>query len=146
MAKARTAAQVIADIRAFQPAGGNWRRLDDLFGELWATGAAGRHVADLLAVLERFPEDDGAGVLWSVVHGVVGTLSTWLPWMQYDDRPTFRDFAYVAFTIGMTFQVSDTGLRSTLVRATALRHALMSFVFNTVILAVTVNVVAGLSS
>jgi hypothetical protein len=70
MAKARTAAQIVADIRAFQPAGGNWRRLDDLLGELWAAGAAGRHVADLLAVLERFPEDDGAGVLWSVVHGV----------------------------------------------------------------------------
>ena len=32
--------------------------------------AAGRHLPDLLAVLERFPEDDGAGVLWSVVHGV----------------------------------------------------------------------------
>jgi uncharacterized membrane protein len=62
-----------------------------------------------------------------------------------DDDPTFRDFAYVAFTIGMTFQVSDTALQKTQIRATALRHALMSFVFNTVILAVTVNIVAGLS-
>jgi uncharacterized membrane protein len=62
-----------------------------------------------------------------------------------DVDPTFRDFAYVAFTIGMTFQVSDTALRGTELRATALRQALTSFVFNTVILAVTVNVVAGLS-
>jgi len=66
----RTAAQVVTDIRAFQPADGNWRRLDDLLGELWVTGEAGRHVPDLLAVLERFPEDEGAGVLWSIVHGV----------------------------------------------------------------------------
>lgn len=62
-----------------------------------------------------------------------------------DDDPTFRDFAYLALTIGMTFQVSDTALRKTEIRTTALRQALMSFVFNTVILAVTVNIVAGLS-
>jgi uncharacterized membrane protein len=62
-----------------------------------------------------------------------------------DPDPTFRDFAYVAFTIGMTSQVSDTALRETEIRATALRHALTSFVFNTVIIAVTVNIVAGLS-
>jgi uncharacterized membrane protein len=62
-----------------------------------------------------------------------------------DPDPTFRDFAYVAFTIGMTFQVSDTALGATEIRATALRHALTSFLFNTVIIAVTVNIVAGLS-
>ena len=62
-----------------------------------------------------------------------------------DPEPTFRDFAYVAFTIGMTFQVSDTALRDTDIRTTALRHALTSFGFNTVIIAVTVNIVAGLS-
>jgi hypothetical protein len=66
----RTADQIITDIRDFQPVGGNWRQLDDLFEELWATGLAVRHIRDLLAVLERFPVDDGAGVLWSVVHGV----------------------------------------------------------------------------
>jgi uncharacterized membrane protein len=63
----------------------------------------------------------------------------------HDRDPTFRDFAYVGFTIGMTFQVSDTALRTTQFRTTALRQALTSFVFNTVILAVTVNIVAGLS-
>ena len=60
--------------------------------------------------------------------------------------PTYRDFAYLAFTIGMTFQVSDTALQTTDVRMTVLRHALMSFVFDVVIIAVTVNVVAGLST
>jgi uncharacterized membrane protein len=62
-----------------------------------------------------------------------------------DDDPTIRDFGYLAFTIGMTFQVSDTALQKTEIRAAALRQALMSFIFNTVILAVTVNIVAGLS-
>jgi uncharacterized membrane protein len=60
--------------------------------------------------------------------------------------PVYRDFTYLAFTIGMTFQVSDTALETTEIRLTVLRHALMSFVFDVVIIAVTVNVVAGLSS
>jgi|SRR3954447_4498545 uncharacterized membrane protein len=63
-----------------------------------------------------------------------------------EDDPTFPDFAYLAFTIGMCFQVSDTSLQKTAVRATALRHALTSFVFDVVIIAVTVNVIAGLST
>ncbi|MDQ4148375.1 MAG: DUF1345 domain-containing protein [Actinomycetota bacterium] len=58
--------------------------------------------------------------------------------------PRYLDFAYVAFTIGMTYQVSDTNLRSTSMRAAALRHALLSFLFGTVIVATTINVVAGL--
>jgi uncharacterized membrane protein len=61
-----------------------------------------------------------------------------------DDPPDYHDFLYVAFTIGMTYQVSDTTLRTRVVRRTAIRHALLSFVFVTVILAVTVNVVASL--
>ena len=62
------------------------------------------------------------------------------------DRPAYRDFAYVALTLGMTFQVSDTNLESSEVRGTALRHALLSYLFGAVILAATVNLVAGLGS
>jgi uncharacterized membrane protein len=61
-----------------------------------------------------------------------------------DDPPSYRDFAYVAFTIGMTFQVSDTSLTSRAMRRVALRHALLSFVFGAVILALMVNSVASL--
>ncbi|HET7555671.1 MAG TPA: DUF1345 domain-containing protein [Gaiellaceae bacterium] len=61
-----------------------------------------------------------------------------------DDPPSYRDFAYVAFTIGMTFQVSDTSLTSKPMRRLALRHALLSFVFGAVILALTINSVASL--
>ncbi|MGH7241150.1 MAG: DUF1345 domain-containing protein [Candidatus Saccharimonadales bacterium] len=59
--------------------------------------------------------------------------------------PTFRDFAYLAFTLGMTFQVSDTGFKSSKFRSLALRHALLSYLFGTVIVATTINLVAGLS-
>jgi uncharacterized membrane protein len=62
-----------------------------------------------------------------------------------DDRsPDYGDFAYVAFTIGMTYQVSDTAVRSRSIRRTALRHAFLSFVFGTGVVAMVVNVVSGL--
>jgi len=51
-----------------------------------------------------------------------------------------------AFTIGMTFQVSDTDLQTKEFRRVALRHALLSFVFGTGILATTINLVASLTS
>lgn len=59
-------------------------------------------------------------------------------------QPTFTDFAYLSFTLGMTFQVSDTGFKSTNFRALAIRHALLSYLFGTVIVATTINLVAGL--
>jgi uncharacterized membrane protein len=58
--------------------------------------------------------------------------------------PKYVDFAYVAFTIGMTFQVSDTDLTSPAVRRTALRHALLSYLFGAVIIGMTINIVASL--
>ncbi len=61
-----------------------------------------------------------------------------------DDPPDYRDFGYLALTIGMTYQVSDTDLQNRTMRHTALRHALMSFVFGAVILALMINSVASL--
>jgi uncharacterized membrane protein len=46
----------------------------------------------------------------------------------------------------MTYQVSDTDLQSQAMRATALRHALISYLFGAVIIAATINLVAGLSN
>jgi uncharacterized membrane protein len=63
---------------------------------------------------------------------------------QPDYQPTYRDFAYLAFTIGMTYQVSDTELRTRAIRATALRHALLSYLLGAIVLAVTINLIAGL--
>jgi uncharacterized membrane protein len=62
------------------------------------------------------------------------------------DAPDYLDFAYLAFTIGMTFQVSDTNLTTKAIRRIALSHALMSYLFGAVIVALMINVVASLLS
>jgi uncharacterized membrane protein len=59
-------------------------------------------------------------------------------------HPGYSDFAYVAFTIGMCYQVSDTTLRDPLIRRTALAHAILSYVFGVVIIAGSVNLISGL--
>jgi uncharacterized membrane protein len=59
-------------------------------------------------------------------------------------EPDYRDFAYLAFTVGMTFQVSDTDVNRREIRRTVLRHALLSYLFGAVILGLVVNVIASL--
>jgi uncharacterized membrane protein len=60
------------------------------------------------------------------------------------DKPSYLDFFYVALTVGMTSQVSDTSLTSAALRRTAIRHALLSYLFATVVVALTINIVATL--
>lgn len=60
------------------------------------------------------------------------------------DSPRYSDFAYLAFTVGMTVQVSDTTIRTSQIRRVVLRHALASYVFAVLILAMAVNMIAGL--
>jgi uncharacterized membrane protein len=89
---------------------------------------------------------------WSLVHTVytlryarsyygdpVGGID-----FNEDDPPTFLDFAYLAVTIGMTFQVSDTNLTTKAIRRIALSHALLSYLFGAVIVALVINVVSSL--
>lgn len=59
--------------------------------------------------------------------------------------PQFSDFAYAAFTIGMTFQVSDTEVTTKEMRATVLKHALLAYLFGVVIISIMINLVAGLT-
>jgi uncharacterized membrane protein len=59
--------------------------------------------------------------------------------------PVYSDFAYLAFTIGMTFQVSDSTLKNHRFRLTALKQALLSYLFGTIIIATTINLIAGLA-
>ena len=61
-----------------------------------------------------------------------------------DFAPDYRDFAYVAFGIGMTFQVADTDIQRREVRHTVLIHSMLSYLFGAVILAVTINIVAAI--
>jgi uncharacterized membrane protein len=61
-----------------------------------------------------------------------------------EHRPAYSDFIYIAFTVGMTYQVSDTAIVGTEFRKTVLRHAVLSYVFGTVIVATTISLIAGL--
>jgi|SRR5579863_227927 len=61
-----------------------------------------------------------------------------------NDQPDYFDFAYFSFVIGMTWQVSDVQITSKRIRRIVLAHALLSFVYNTVILALTINIISNL--
>jgi hypothetical protein len=68
----RPTAIILQDIARFQPtADGNWLALDALVQELWAEGEGpAEALVPLFQLLERFPEDKSAGVLWGVLHGI----------------------------------------------------------------------------
>jgi uncharacterized membrane protein len=91
---------------------------------------------------------------WAVVHTVYTLRYAKLYYVEpeggidfhMDEPPAYSDFAYVAFGVGMAFQVADTDLRTRKFRIVVLRHALLSFLFATTILAVAINLVAGLNS
>jgi uncharacterized membrane protein len=63
---------------------------------------------------------------------------------EEDQRPAYSDFAYLAFTVGMSFAVSDATLASTQIRKVGLGHALLSYLFGTVLLAVAVSLLTNL--
>ncbi|HYH72549.1 MAG TPA: DUF1345 domain-containing protein [Nocardioides sp.] len=64
---------------------------------------------------------------------------------KQDDDPTYSDFAYMAFTVGMSFGTSETEPTSTRVRQIVLGHALLSYAFGTGVLAVSINLITNLS-
>lgn len=61
-----------------------------------------------------------------------------------ENHPDFLDFAYFSFTLGMTFQVSDVAIANRQIRRLVLFHSLIAFAYNAVIIALTVNFIAGL--
>jgi len=90
---------------------------------------------------------------WSLVHTIftlryartyfesgLGSID-----FNVDEPPRYSDFAYVALTMGLTFQVSDTDLRSKEFRRLAIRHMLLSYLLGAVIVAITINLVAGMT-
>lgn len=78
-------------------------------------------------------------------HGSLGTGSN-VGGIEFpsDEDPDYLDFAYFSFVIGMTFQVSDVTVSSRAIRRFVLMHSLISFAFNTIIVALTINTIAGL--
>jgi len=92
-------------------------------------------------------------LLWAVVHTVFALRYAHeyytppvggIDFKSGEYEPDYRDFAYLAFTVGMTFQVSDTDVNSREIRHTVLRHAFLSYLFGAVILGLVVNVIASL--
>ena len=71
--------------------------------------------------------------------GIIGGLQ-----FPGDHKPDYRDFLYFSLVIGMTSQVSDVAITSKVIRRMALIHGVLSFFFNLVVLALTVNMVANL--
>ena len=92
-------------------------------------------------------------VSWAIVHTVFTLKYARLYYagaaggIDFNDAgaPDYPDFAYLSFTIGMTFQVSDTDNQSKAIRRTALRHAWLSFPLVAVIIATSINLVSGLA-
>jgi uncharacterized membrane protein len=60
------------------------------------------------------------------------------------EQPDYLDFAYFSFVVGMTFQVSDIDVTSKAIRRLVLLHGLLSFGLNTFVVALTINIIAGL--
>jgi uncharacterized membrane protein len=110
--------------------------------------AGGPGAQDLRAALAV----SSVGLSWTVVQTVFISHYARLYYshpaggidFNQDAPPRYADFAYLAFTVGMTYQVSDTALKTPALRATALRQALLSYLLGAVILATTINLVAGL--
>ncbi|WP_427170886.1 DUF1345 domain-containing protein [Arthrobacter sp. 92] len=93
----------------------------------------------------------GLGLSWLLVHTLFALRYATLYYLENDGvdfnkekPPRYADFAYLSFTVGMTFQVSDTNLTTDAVRYAALRQALISYVLGTIVLATTIYLVAGL--
>lgn len=94
----------------------------------------------------------GVFMAWAVLHLMYAARYAYLYYeaaaggidFNSDDPPAYRDFFYFSYNLGMTYQVSDTDVTSSTVRAVVLRHTLLSYVFGTSILATAINLVAGI--
>ena len=133
--------------------------------ELVVLGAGTASLAAVGLAMFRAGRDTGAVKMYVIGVGVLSVVLSWAVvhtvfTLRYarayyspepggidfngKDPPAYVDFAYMAFTIGMTFQVSDTSISAPPVRLIALRHALLSYLFGAVILAVAINTFASL--
>lgn len=99
----------------------------------------------------------GMVVSWIMVHTIFAFHYAHLYYFKNEDannstalifpdekKPDYLDFAYFSFVIGMTFQVSDIEVSSRKIRRTVLTHGLLSFALNTFVVALTINLIAGL--
>lgn len=109
----------------------------------------GTHAQWLPAILAL----SGVLLAWASLHLMYATRYAYLYYtaepvggidFNSSAPPAFRDFFYFSYNLGMTYQVSDTSVSDSTIRAVALRHCLLSYVFGAMILATTINLVAGI--
>lgn len=94
----------------------------------------------------------GVFMAWAALHLMYATRYAYLYYQapvggidfNSDEPPAYSDFLYFSYNLGMTYQVSDTAVSSSKIRAIVLRHCLLSYVFGTSILATTINLVVGM--
>ncbi|MEV3859443.1 DUF1345 domain-containing protein [Streptomyces sp. NPDC050095] len=93
----------------------------------------------------------GVFLAWAALHLMYATRYAYVYYsagggidFNSEEPPAYRDFFYFSYNLGMTYQVSDTDVSSTTIRAIVLRHTLLSYVFGTSILATAINLVTGL--
>jgi len=158
----------IAEAHAYLAHGGqeNLRQLARFLSD--AITLTGTQATDLKSIAAAINQAiSPAGGLVAAVVGILSVAASWFALhtvytLRYarlyyqgppkgidfhqDGEPTYADFAYVSFTLGMTYQVSDTDLRTRDIRATGLRQAMLSYLFGAIILAITINLVAGLAN
>ncbi|MGN5635262.1 DUF1345 domain-containing protein [Streptomyces sp. AC154] len=94
----------------------------------------------------------GVFMAWAALHLMYTTRYAYIYYLppeggidfNTEEPPRYSDFLYFSYNLGMTYQVSDTDVSSPRIRAVALRHCLLSYVFGASILATTINLVAGI--
>jgi len=135
--------------------------------DVWLIAAAAASIAVVVVALVQSSGERDATAVASVILSVLSVALSWAlvntvyafryARMYYVDEPdlggidfkqdrppTYSDFAYMAFTIGMSFGVSETEPTATHVRRVALGHSLLAYAFGTGVLAVAINLVTNL--
>ncbi|GAA5018773.1 DUF1345 domain-containing protein [Kitasatospora paranensis] len=94
----------------------------------------------------------GVFMAWAALHLMYATRYAYVYYLppvggidfNTGDAPRYSDFLYFSYNLGMTYQVSDTSVSTSALRAVVLRHCLLSYVFGASILATTISLVAGI--
>ncbi len=111
-----------------------------------------RHVAQPYEALLTIASVLTVVLSWSVLHTMYALRYAHIYYTEPvggvdfhadPERPDYRDFLYLSFTIGMAFAVSDTDITARNIRHTVTRHSALSYFFGAVIIGLTINVMAG---
>jgi uncharacterized membrane protein len=149
-----------------------WARVDDGSRTFVTIFLLVSSFASMVIVALVMVSDEPAATAIYLPVAIVGILSSWAlvhttysfhyAHLFYDDDekdasrhaggldfpqekyPDYLDFAYFSFVIGMTFQVSDVEISNRIIRRTVLVHGLISYLLNTFVMALTINLIAGL--